>query len=241
MAGFLPADAKAFLLSALAGEGLFVGLATAIPTGQDVTLANITEVKTPGYARAGVAWGTPTSTDFNTAPIQMANSADVLFPEVTEDMAAAPYAFVTDQATQSTLAAPVVTLGAEAAGGTFLAGTYYWSVTAVNAKGETIASNEVSATLTANQEQSLSWAAVAGATGYNVYRGTVAGEENVLVETVGNVTTYTDTGVAGTAATPPDVNLAAVGRIYWVWSLAEPVSALSGKPIKAPLGGLVIE
>lgn len=237
MAGFLPADGKAFLLSQLAGEGAYVGLATALPSGQDVTLANITEVETPGYARTAVVWADPTSADFNTQPVYLPSGADVNFPAVTEDMAAAPYAFVTDRAAGSTIAAPVVTLGAAAAG--TLTGTFYWVVTALNAKGETIASNEVSATLAA-EEQTLNWAAVAGATSYNVYRGTVAGEENILVANVAG-TTYTDNGAAGTAVTPPEVNLAAVGTIFWVWTLAEPISALAGKPIKAPAGGLIIE
>jgi hypothetical protein len=241
MSGFLPADAKAFLLTQLGGQGAYVGLATALPDGQDVTLANITEVKTPGYARVAVGgWGTPTSADFNTQPVQMSNLADISFPAVTQDMAPAPYAFVTDQASASTLAAPVVTKGSAAGGGTFAAGTYYWVVTAKNAKGETIASNEISATLTANQEQAMTWAAISGATSYNVYRGTVSGGENVLVANVAG-TSYTDTGIAGSAGTPPGVNLAAVGRVLWVWTLAEPVSALAGKPIKAPAGGLIIE
>lgn len=105
------------------------------------------------------------------------------------------------------LAAPVVTLGATAGtGGTHTAGTKYWRVTALNANGETIASNVVSATLTSTSTQVLNWGAVSGATGYNVYRGTVPGQENTLVSAVGAVTTYTDAGAAGTPQTPPVVD-----------------------------------
>lgn len=50
-----------------------------------------------------------------------------------------------------------------------------------------------------------------GATGYKVYRGTAAGAENVLVATLGTVTTYTDTGAAGTAATVPTSNTSTLG------------------------------
>lgn len=113
-----------------------------------------------------------------------------------------------------TTLAPVVgltmstlTLGATAGtGGTHTAGTKYWKVTALNAMGETIGSNEVSATLTSTSTQVLNWTAVPGSTGFNIYRGTVPGQENVLVATVGVVATYTDTGAAGTAQQPPVVD-----------------------------------
>lgn len=104
------------------------------------------------------------------------------------------------------LPAPVVTLGTTAGtGGTHTAGTKFWKVTALNAAGETIGSNEVSALLTSTSTQVLNWTTVAGATGYNVYRGTAAGQENVLVTTLGAVLTYTDAGAAGTANQYPPV------------------------------------
>lgn len=100
------------------------------------------------------------------------------------------------------LPAPALTLGATAGtGGTHTAGVKFWKITATNASGETVGSNEVSAILTSTSTQVLSWAAVTGATGYNVYRGTAANQENVLVASVGAVTTYTDTGAAGTPNT----------------------------------------
>jgi hypothetical protein len=103
--------------------------------------------------------------------------------------------------------APVVTLGTLAGtGGTFTAGTKFWKVTAVNANGETVGSNEVSATVTATSTQVLNWVTVAGATNYNIYRGTLSGGENVLVSTVGAVTTFTDTGQAGSAGDVPVVD-----------------------------------
>jgi hypothetical protein len=243
MAGFLPADAKAFLLSAIAGAGVFVGLAYDIPSGNDVTLANITEVSLSGYVREAVTWGAPGAADFDVDPIQMANNIDVLFPALSVDLTGVNYVFLTDQASAKALAAPVITtpLAAAASGGTFAAGTYYWVVTALNAKGETIASNEVSKALTANQKQALTWGAVSGATSYNVYRGTVSGDENVLVANVTSGVTYTDTGTAGTSGEPPAFNTAAVGKVYWVWSLPQAISAQAGKPVKAPTGGLIIE
>lgn len=102
---------------------------------------------------------------------------------------------------------PVLTLGTTSTtGGTLAAGTYYWKLTAINASGETVGSNEVTATTTGStSSQPLTWVAITGATGYKLYRGTVAGAENTLVTTLGLVTTYTDTGSAGTAGTVPSV------------------------------------
>lgn len=99
---------------------------------------------------------------------------------------------------------PVLTLGTTAtSGGTTTAGVKFWRVTAINAQGETLASNEVTATLTATGTQVLTWAAISGATGYRVYRGTAPNQENTLVTQLGTVLTYTDLGAVGTAATLP--------------------------------------
>ena len=116
-----------------------------------------------------------------------------------------------------------VTLGTTAGtGGTHTAGTKYWKVTALNASGETIASNEVSATLTSTSTQVLNWTTVAGATGFNIYRGTVPGGENVLVATVGVVTTYTDAGATGTAQQPPIVDSTGRGNTVTTVGTSQP-------------------
>lgn len=101
---------------------------------------------------------------------------------------------------------------AQAAGGTFAAGNYYWVVTAVDAYGETTASNETTANLVLDGSAILTWNALpAGTTGVKVYRGTVPATENILVATLGPVVTYTDTGIAGVAGTPPVKNTAQIG------------------------------
>ncbi|TDH48493.1 hypothetical protein E2F47_23540 [Mycobacterium eburneum] len=95
-------------------------------------------------------------------------------------------------------------------GGSLAAGTYYWVVTATNAKGETTVSNEVNGVTTGSTGAAvLTWQAVGAATGYKVYRGTAAGAENVLVATIGSgaTVTYTDTG-GSAAGTPPTSNTA---------------------------------
>lgn len=107
--------------------------------------------------------------------------------------------------TVTPLTATTLTLGATSTtGGTLPAGATFWKVTATAAGGEGIGSNEVTATLTgATSSQVLTWTAVTGATGYNVYRGTVAGAENILVAKLATVLTYTDTGLnIGTQAPP---------------------------------------
>jgi len=97
-------------------------------------------------------------------------------------------------------------------GGTFgAAGNYFYVITAINLVGETIASAEVTQDVLATADEVvLAWTAVTGATGYKVYRGTVAAAENKLLTTIGSgaTVTYTDTGTAGSSVSPPAVNTA---------------------------------
>lgn len=246
MSGYLTAITKSALLGALVGDALpwtaprtmYLGLAESLALDTEPTLANISETSAAGYARGAVTWGSPTTV----APIEVLNSVELQLGPVTADMNQAYYAFLTDASSGSTLSAPTLALGTTtASGGTFAAGTYYWVITATNDYGETVASNEVSQTLVLNDSQDLSWGAISGATGYNIYRGTAAGSEDVLVSSVGAVTTYTDTGTAGTAATVPTTNTASVGGIWYVWELVQPVAALAGNPIYVPVSGLIIE
>lgn len=108
------------------------------------------------------------------------------------------------------LAAPVQSaLTTSTAGGTGLtaATAYFYVVTALNAAGQTVKSNEQTVTTGAGATNSVvvSWAAVSGATGYRIYRGTATGAQSVFYS-VGAVVTFTDTGAASTAGTPPLVN-----------------------------------
>jgi len=86
--------------------------------------------------------------------------------------------------------------------------TYSYTVTALNAAGESDPSTPVNGTPlvppappinfivagTANGAITLSWTASVGATAYNVYRSTVAGGETRLPGSV-NATTFTDSGL----------------------------------------------
>ena len=79
------------------------------------------------------------------------------------------------------------------------------------AVSETTKSNEMSVTTTGSlSSNTVTWAAITGATGYRIYRGTSAGSEGVYY-TVGAVTTFLDTGGASTVGTPATSNTASIG------------------------------
>jgi hypothetical protein len=90
-------------------------------------------------------------------------------------------------------------------GGTLTTATYYYEVTALNALGETTASNERSVLTTGTTSSNLIvWGAVPGALTYRIYRGTAAAGENVYYTT--GSTSFLDIGAANTGGTPPIVN-----------------------------------
>jgi hypothetical protein len=99
---------------------------------------------------------------------------------------------------------PVLSQAPSGTGGTFVAGPYFWVVTANMVWGsESVASNEVTTTFTGTTSSNvLTWPAVPQAVSYNVYRGYASTKENILVANV-STTTYTDTGIAGTGGIPP--------------------------------------
>jgi hypothetical protein len=101
----------------------------------------------------------------------------------------------------------VSTLGT---GGAIPAGTYYYKITVVDYNGnQTTGSTEVSATLTGTTSKvTLTWTAVTGATSYNIYRGTSAGNESLYYSSTTN--SYVDINGTSTAGTVPTVNTSAM-------------------------------
>lgn len=94
-------------------------------------------------------------------------------------------------------------------GGTLAAATYFYKLTATNALGETTAGSEVSKTTTGTTSTvTIPWTAVAGATGYKLYRSTSTGAEIFLTSISGGSTiTYTDTGaITPSGSAPPSSN-----------------------------------
>ena len=89
-------------------------------------------------------------------------------------------------------------------GGTLAAGTYSYRVVARRPASTDTAtsarSTEVIATVGTSGQVTIRWAAVAGATEYRVYGRTV-GNQTMYWRVTG--TSFTDTGAAGTAGTPP--------------------------------------
>jgi hypothetical protein len=129
-----------------------------------------------------------------------------------------------------------------AAGGTLAAGTYFYTVTATNASGESIAGPQVSATTTgATGSVALAWPAVPGATGYRVYRRTTAGGAALYQVIASATNSFVDAGAAGTGGTEPAASWQVVSLLnswdadysenvseYDVFGLADPI-AVNGR------------
>lgn len=102
-------------------------------------------------------------------------------------------------------------------GGTILAGTYKYVVTAINANGETTISNrQPITTVGTTSTVTVMWATVVGATGYKLYKTAAGGADGteLLYKTVGAVTTDVDTSPGSPSGTFPTVNTAFASGNY---------------------------
>lgn len=102
-------------------------------------------------------------------------------------------------------------------GGTITAGTYRYVVTAINANGETIASNEQTIVTTGSTSTvTVTWVTVAGATGFKLYKTAAGGGTGteLLYKTVGLVVTDTDTTPGTPTGAFPTVNTASNPGVY---------------------------
>lgn len=108
-------------------------------------------------------------------------------------------------------------VGVPTAGGSLTAGTYKYYITAINAVGETTVSSEVTVTTSAgNLTAHLTWNTVAGATGFKIYRTAAGGATGteLLIVTLGLVTSYDDVAVGSPAGAFPVFNTANNPNIY---------------------------
>lgn len=108
-------------------------------------------------------------------------------------------------------------LATAASGGTITAGTYKYVVTAINASGETTASNEQTITTTGSTSTvTVTWAAVTGATGYKLYKTAAGGATGteLLYKTVGGVTSDVDTSPGAPSGAFPTSNTAVSPNTY---------------------------
>lgn len=104
-----------------------------------------------------------------------------------------------------------------ASGGTLGAGTWRAVITAFNANGETIASNEISQVTTGSTSTiTWNWNAVTGATGYKLYRTALGGAPGteLLLTTLGLVVTFLDTAPGVPAGALPAANTALAPNVY---------------------------
>lgn len=163
------------------------------------------------------------ATPITVSPTQLADYTAFNAGRINRPLNTTNLAVINGVRVETTLAVPVQSALATASGGSLAANTYYYVVTATNTFGETIASNEQNIATGASGKNTVTWAAVPGATGYKIYRGTGTGAENVFYS-VGAVTTFLDTGGASTAGTPPATNTALL-------------SNYAGAQIRNPVGG----
>ena len=133
---------------------------------------------------------------------------------------------VVNGATLPAPTAPIVT--PSTLGGTCPIGSRTYVVTALIGAGETTASPATSVTnTTATSSNAISWTAVAGATGYNIY---LTAPGAFLVGTVASpTTTFTDTCAVAPAGAPPVTNTAVIG----------PPTVVTATPAGGPPGSLV--
>jgi hypothetical protein len=114
----------------------------------------------------------------------------------------------------SVLAAPVQAASATATtGGTLPAGTYRAVITAVNDRGETVKSNEVSQVTTgATSTVTFNWGAVTGATAYKVYvtNGAAGSQDRYIFVSAPTTTAILTSWSSYNAGVPPTSNTAIV-------------------------------
>jgi hypothetical protein len=80
----------------------------------------------------------------------------------------------------------------------------FYKVTATNAAGESLPSVEVAGPTNSSYQATISWGAIAGATGYNVYRSYSSGTEQFVASTAS--TSYVDTGSITPSGAMPTLN-----------------------------------
>lgn len=119
------------------------------------------------------------------------------------------------------ISAPTISGVTATTGGTILAGSYKYIVTALNGVGETGQSNEITIVTTGSTSaNTISWAAVPGATGYNVYRTAVGGATGTELKIASNVqaVSFVDTAPGSPAGAFPGTNGTATTNAppsYW--------------------------
>lgn len=214
-------------LGTMLGVATFVKIVSGVPEKWDISVQVIAGVGKVHVRKDGDTWVAATGTNnySQTATVNFCQSGDrVYISNGVDEMSF--YNILTGATVEYTALA---TPSTPTATGTGLAGatyTYYYRVTANNAVGESIASvADTEAVLLAREQWTtgkyvtVTWSAVANATSYNVYVGTVAGEEKYLIS-VSNGLSFIDDGslVANAFKVAPSGNSTAGPKLTYMWN-----------------------
>ncbi|HEX5446503.1 MAG TPA: right-handed parallel beta-helix repeat-containing protein, partial [Pirellulales bacterium] len=213
------------------GVGSYYYVVTALVGGGETTASNLQSVSTNAANQtARLSWSqTLNATGYKiyrgTSPGQQNQLVAVINNGRTTSFAdAGGLTSATPPATNTAgLSAPALQAVTPQTTGSLVPGTYDYVITAVNAQGETLASNELQGTANPlDASMQLTWSPVSGATSYNIYRGTASGQENALIAAVpaGNPQaqqTFVDDGTeSAISASPPSASTAQADGDYYI-------------------------
>jgi len=188
--------------------------------GQRDTVSLLGEINTKTwYIRADGTSSFPTSTITNLTATTATITNLITSGSSTFDgnlVLSSPYGITLNAGniTGNQLSAPGGLSATATTGGTLLANTYYYIITALNANGETISSSEASAVVDGATTTAVDiiFNEVSGATSYRIY-GRAQGAQNIyftVTESTGDdedsTVAFADTGASGTSGTVPTIN-----------------------------------
>lgn len=214
-------------LGTILGVGTFVKIVSGVPEKWDISVQVIAGVGKVHVRKDGDTWVAATGTNAydDTAVVNFCQSGSrVYVSNGVDDMSY--YDIDTGATVEYTALATPSAPTATQTGLTGTTFTYYYRISANNAVGESIASVADSEQVALSRDQwttgdyiTVTWSSVANATSYNVYVGTVAGEEKYLV-TVSNGLTYVDDGslVANAFKIAPAGNSTAGPKLTYMWN-----------------------
>ena len=149
------------------------------------------------------------------------NYAPNKWQDVTEEILA--QGISSDKASAAAQTMPAAGLSTSSGGSLTASKTYYYVVTAVGAWGESAGTVASTSTTSSNKTITLTWPAVTGATGYNVYRTTTSGTYTGAGNGVITLLVGTPQGTSWVSPYTPTATLTDSGAI-------SPTSSSSGPP-----------
>lgn len=188
-------------LGTILGIGTFIKIESGVPVKYDISMQVIAGVGKIHTRKNGETWVAATglgNSYSSTAKVNFCQTSNRVYVSNASDTMSY-YNIDTDAIVIYTSLATPSTPSATQTGMAGSNYTYYYKVSANNAVGESAASTADTETTSiardtwasATQYITLTWSAVAGATSYNIYVGTVSGEEQYLT-TVANGLTFRD-------------------------------------------------